>query len=651
MSGATTGQSSSSQEQHEFQADVARLLHLMVHSIYSDREIFLRELISNAADACEKLRYEALSDSQLLPEGHRFSITIASDKTAKTLSITDNGIGMNREELIASLGSIASSGTRAFMEKFNKPAAAEDQETEGGAANALNLIGQFGIGFYSSFIAASSVDVLTRRAGDEQCWRWTSQGTGQYTIEPVDDPGFAGPGTKIILHLRDDAVEFLESFRLESIIRKYSRSITVPVSLTAEREDAKEVADGKAIWTKPKSEISTEEYNDFYREIARSFDEPELVVHWRAEGRYEYTVLAFIPGAKPFDLFDPERKDHSRLYVKRVLISDDINLLPGWLRFVRLVVDAPDIDLNVSREIIQQTPALEAIRKAIVNRLISELSRLASNDSEKFAKIWKNFGAVIKEGLYEDATRRDQLYDICRFATTAHPDGMRSLKDYVSTLRENQTAIFYIAGENAEQLKYSPHLEGFRNRGVEVLLLSDPVDSFWVSNALGYDGKPFKSVTQGDYDLSAIPLAGPENQDAPAMADESALAVLISFMKQTLGDAASDVRASNRLAESPACLIAADNALDRRLEKILSEHGQLQTASRPVLEINPSHPFIAALAAGVSLPASKQSVEDSIWLLFDEARMMDGEKPLDGLAFRQRLFRVLSRSVEAGASA
>jgi molecular chaperone HtpG len=631
-------------EQHVFQADVARLLHLMVHSIYSDREIFLRELISNAADACEKLRYEAIAHPDLLKHDSAFEINIQLDRTSKTLVVSDNGIGMNRLELIASLGSIASSGTRAFIEKMQKPKPEEDREIEGGGEADARLIGQFGIGFYSAFIVAEHVVVETRRAGESEAWRWTSQGKGEYEIEALDQFSAGESGSRIILHLRDDATEFLESYRIESMVRKNSQAVTIPIFIQDEPgKEVRQIASGKAIWTRPRSEIEESEYVSFYHEISRQFDEPALTIHWRAEGRYEYTVLAFVPGSKPFDLFEPDRKDHSRLYVRRVLISEDCGMLPGWLRFVRLVVDAPDIPLNVSRELIQKSPIFAAIQKAVTGRIVQELSKLSLNDPEKFASIWTNFGQVIKEGLYEDAERRDQLYEICRFTTTQDSSGARTLKDYVAALRPNQTSIYYIAGSDAARLAASPQLEGFKKRGIEVLILSDPVDSFWVSNAIGYDGKSFKSVTQGDAGIEAIPLLDGETQ-AEKQEVSPAQATFFAFMKQTLADAVADVRPTTRLDESPACLVASDHGLDRRLERILAEHGRVKEISKPVLEVNPDHGLIRKLADGFDERSDKSATEDAVWLIYDEARLVDGELPADVQAFRRRLFRLLDQT-------
>jgi molecular chaperone HtpG len=631
-------------EPHAFQADVARLLHLMVHSIYSEREIFLRELISNAADACEKLRYEALAHPDLTADGAPFAISLILDKEAGTLTVADNGIGMSKVDLVEALGTIASSGTRAFLDRLGRKEEGEDREEEGGkGGGTADLIGQFGIGFYSAFMVADHVVVETRRAGAPEAWRWSSDGKGTYEIAPLPLEAAPTRGTRVILHLNAESKDYADTWRVEKIVREHSGAIAVPIELRDSTEaEAKKLTDGAAVWAKPKSAITEAEYTDFYHGLSGQFDEPALTVHWRAEGRHEYTVLAFVPGARPFDLFDPERKARTKLYVRRVLISQDSDLLPGWLRFVRLVVDSGDLPLNVSREMIQASPVFAAIKRGIVNRLLQELTKFAEHDAEKFGKVWENFGAVLKEGLYEDPERRDQLFKLARFTTTKHSDGTRTLAQYVADLRPNQTAIYYMTGDEAKRLAASPQLEGYRTRGVEVLLLSDPVDAFWVQTALGYEGKPFKSVTQGTADLKLVPVA--EGEEAPSADTSPEVATLLAFFKQTLGDSVEDVRASDRLSESPACLVAPENGPDRRLEKILAQHGRLDTVSKPVLEVNPHHALITGLARRFKDEADKALVEDAAWLLHDEARLMDGDTLENPAAFAARLTRVLARA-------
>ena len=625
---------------HAFQADVARLLHLMVHSVYSERDIFLRELISNAADACEKLRYEAVSDPSLVQDGRAFGITVALDKDAKTLSVSDNGIGMSEADLVSALGTIASSGTRAFLDRMMGTGEAEKPQVSN------DLIGQFGIGFYSAFMVADHVVVDTRRAGAETAHRWTSDGKGSYAISALDLDAAPVRGTRVVLHFNAESESYLEPHTVERIVREHSGAVAVPIDiLETPGDEPRSISEGMALWTKPKSEVTAEQYKEFYQTLGQ-FDEPALTVHWRAEGRTEYTVLAFVPSSRPFDLFDPQRKGKAKLYVRRVLISSDAEILPNWLRFVRLVVDSADLPLNVSRELIQESAIFAAIKKGVTNRIVQELVKLADNDKEAYEKVWDTFGGVLKEGLYEDPERRDTIYKLARFPSSTHPDGKRTLAGYVAGLKTNQTAIYYALGEDLKRLQASPQLEGFRARGVEVLLLPDPIDAFWVGSAAGFDGKPFKSISQGSADIKDIPLE--DGKEQPSTEATPAQASLYALMKQTLGDAVEDVRASDRLSESPACLVATDRGLDLRLERMLAEHGQLGgKASRPVLEVNPGHPLIAALGGHVEA-ADRSAFDDIVWLLLEEARLMEGEKPADAIGFSARLTRILTKAASQG---
>jgi molecular chaperone HtpG len=613
-----------------FEADVAKLLHLMVHSIYSDRDIFLRELISNAADACEKLRYEGLADPSLLSDGQPPRITVTLDTDNRRLVVEDNGIGMTEAELAEALGTIARSGTKAFMERV---AAAKDAEGS-------QLIGQFGVGFYSAFMVADRIDVVSRRAGTAAAAQWSSDGQGAYTIQAVDVAEAPARGTRVTLHLKDDATSYTESHTVERTIKAQSGHVPVAIYLK-DKPDAepKPIADGAALWTKPKASITPEEYADFYRSSAGQYDAPALTVHYRAEGLHEYSVLAFIPESKPFDLFDPDRAGRMKLYVRRVFITDEAQILPRYLRFVRGLVDSDDVPLNVSREMIQESPVLAAIKKGVTNRLLSELDKLSSSDGERYLKIWDNFGSVLKEGLYEDYSRRDALLGLARFKTTTSAGEWRSLKDYGAGLKENQTAVYYAIGSDLDRLATSPQLEGFRARGVEVLLLTDQIDSFWVTAGADYEGKPFKSVTQGMSDLSAIPLLDGQTQTGAASEDVTGF---IGFVKTTLGDAVADVRASERLTQSAVCLVAPEHGMDRQLEKLLAGAGQLSAAAKPILEINPSHPLIAKLSAlGEGDLALR---EDAAHLLLDEARIADGELPIDAPSFSARMARMIGRA-------
>ena len=621
-------------ETRAFEADVSKLLHMMVHSVYSDRDVFLRELISNAADACERLRYETIASPALLGSDSTFRITLAIDADKKRLTVEDNGIGMSRDELVQALGTIAHSGTRAFLEKF------EASQNNGASTT---LIGEFGVGFYSAFMVADKIDVISRRAGSEDAWQWSSDGKGTYSVAPIALADAPSRGTRVVLHLMQDAASYAERFTLERVVRDQSGHVPVPIAIVEKLgAEPVEVSDGAALWTKPRSEISTADYTDFYRSIAGQFDEPALTVHFHAEGRNEYTALAFVPGSRPFDLFDPHRKGRIKLYVKRVFITDDTDVLPRYLRFVRGLVDSADLPLNVSREMIQESPILSAIQKGVTSRVLGELEKLAASAPEAYAEIWDNFGGVLKEGIYEDFERRDALLALSRFKTTASVNEWRSLKDYVGSLKQNQTAIYYIAGDDIARLETSPHLEGFRARGVEVLFLTDPVDSFWVASGTSFDAKPFKSITQGTADLGLIALLEPNSQSFPEI--DKSVTVFLAFIKTELGDVVSDVRPSDRLMDSAVCLVAPERGPDRQLEKLLAGTGRLKAAAKPVLEVNPHHRLIKALAAlGDDDRSFKQDVAH---LLFDEARILEGDRPENPGKFSDRLAHVLKRSLQ-----
>jgi molecular chaperone HtpG len=622
-------------ESRVFEADVAKLLHLMVHSVYSDKSVFLRELISNAADACEKLRYEAIANPALLGDDPKPRITLAVDPDSGTLTVEDNGIGMSRDEMVEALGTIARSGTRAFLERVEAA-----KGTDG-----ATLIGQFGIGFYSVFMVADRVDVFSRRAGSEEACLWSSDGKGTFTVAPVPLAAAPARGTRVVLHLMEDAKSYTERFTLERIVKEQSGHVPVPIVIV-EKPGAEpaEVADGAALWTKPKSEITAADYTDFYRSLTGQFDEPALTVHFRAEGRHEYSALIFVPGSRPFDLFDADRKGRVKLYVKRVFITDEAEILPRYLRFARGVVDSSDLPLNVSREMIQESPILAAIKKGVTSRVLADLEKLAEKEPESYDKIWDLFGTVLKEGLYEDFERRDALLALARFKTTASAGAWRGLKDYVAALKENQTAIYYLAGDDVARLENSPHLEGFRARGVEVLYLADPVDSFWVTSAPSFEGKPFKSVTQGAADLALIPRLDAKDDAAPA--SDQMITDFLAFTKTVLGDAVADVRVSDRLTDSAVCLVAAEHGPDRQLERLLAGAGRISSAAKPILEVNPRHQLIVALA-GLN-DDQRAFKEDAAHLLFDEARVLDGERPADARGFSDRLARVLERGLRTG---
>jgi molecular chaperone HtpG len=620
-----------------FEADVAKLLHIMVHSVYSQKEVFLRELISNAADACERLRYEAIATPSLLGDDPSPRITISVDAEKRQIAVEDNGVGMSRDEMVEALGTIARSGTKAFLDRIQ----------EGKDREEASFIGQFGVGFYSAFMVADRVDVISHRAGTEEAFRWSSDGKGTFSISAVPLADAPARGTCVVLHLMEDASSFTQRYTLERIVKAQSGHVPVPISIIEKPGAApSQIADGAALWTKPKSEISAADYTDFYRSVAGQFDEPALTVHYRAEGRQEYTTLAFIPGSRPLDLFDPDRKGRIKLYVRRVFITDDADIFPRYLRFVRGLVDSADLPLNISREMIQESPMLTAIGKGVTSRMLSEMERLAEKEPEAYAKIWENFGAVLKEGIYDDFERRDVLLPLARFKTTASGSSWRSLKEYISSLKQNQTAIYYLTGDDIARLEASPHVEGFRARGVEVLLLADPIDSFWMMSGASFEGKPFKSVTQGSADLALIPLLDPKHEPAPA-ADHDVTS-FIAFIKDTLGEAVSDVRPSDRLTDSVACLVAPEAGPDRQLAKLLAGAGRLMAGAKPILEVNSRHDIV--LAAARLGDADEEFKRDMAHFLLDETRVLEGDRPADAKQFSNRLARLIRRGLAAKAN-
>ncbi len=615
-------------ETREFQAEVAKLLDIVVHSLYSNREIFLRELISNASDACDKLRYAALTAPKLLEDGSsEFAIHLAVDKTAKTLTITDNGIGMSRDELIANLGTIAKSGTSDFVKSLS-----------GDKRKDVSLIGQFGVGFYSSFMVADKVEVTSRKAGEAQGWIWSSDGKGAFTVAEQPD---TARGAKIVLHLKADAEEFLEPARLREIVKTYSDHIALPVILdpsTDEKDATPETLNAaSALWKRPKSEITPEQYKEFYHHVGHAFDEPWHTLHYRAEGAIEYTALLYIPSQKPFDLFHPERKGHVKLYVNRVFISDALEgLMPQYLRFIHGVVDSSDLPLNVSREMLQENPTLRKIQNGVVKRLLKDLKERASN-TEEYANFWGVFGAVLKEGLYEDFQNRDDLLDLVRFKSTAN-DGLVSLKDYVGRMKDGQDAIYYITGDNAANLKGSPQLEGFLAKGIEVLLLTDPIDEFWVPTVGQFEKKSFKSVAEAGADLSSI---GDTTKKEETEAAAESVKGLVEKLKATLGSDVADVRASTRLTGSPACLVADAGGMSLHLARMLQQHGDgPKMAARKVLEVNPAHALIKRLDT-----LDGDAFADGARLLLDQARIVEGEAIPDPIAFARRLSAVMERGL------
>jgi molecular chaperone HtpG len=602
-------------ERHEFGAEVGRLLDLVVHALYSEREIFLRELVANAADAVDRRRFEALTDAALgMPAEAK--VRIVPDKDARTLTISDPGIGMSKAELAQHLGTIARSGTLAFASSLADAPAGEKP----------SLIGQFGVGFYSAFMVASRVEVTSRRAGADDAWAWASDGRGEYTLAPA---AREEAGTDIVLHMKADAEEFLEPFRLQAIIRKWADHITIPI--TVARDGADEPAnEGTALWRKPKAEVTEEQYAEFYRHVAHAFDQPWATLHWRAEGMLDFSALLFIPGMKPFQAVEDVRESRVRLHVRRMFITDQAGLMPPWLRFVQGVVDTEDLPLNVSREMLQATPVLARIRKAVTNRVLSELKAKAK-DAEGYAAFWENFGPVLKEGVWEDAEHRKDIAGLLRFRSSA-VEGWTSLADYVARMKDGQEAIYVLVGEDAAALATSPQLEGFRAKGVEVLLLSDGIDAFWPERLDRFEDKPIRSVTQGSVDLSKVAGDAPDGEAAD-------VTLLLGLLKDALKDDVSEVRATDRLVESAVVLAAPQYGPDLQMQRMLRRAGRPIGGQLPVLEVNPRHALIRRLAEGA---ATDTALAETAGLLLDLARVQDGDAPRDPASFARRVAAALA---------
>ena len=624
-------------EKFAFQAEVGKLLDIVARSLYSHKEIFLRELISNASDACDKLRYAALTQPDLagLKDGSGFKVVLSTNDKASTLSIADNGIGMNRDDLTGLLGTIARSGAQAFIDQMS-----DDSQKD---ASLVGLIGQFGVGFYSAFMVAGKVEVLTRKAGEDQAWSWVSDGKGEYTIDEAERDGH---GTTVILHLAKKEKEFLDPSRLSHIVKSYSDHVGIPIVFS---KDGKEetLNTASALWARDKKNITEDQYKEFYHHVSHSFDEPWMTLHNRVEGVISYINLLYIPSIAPFDLFDPARKNAVKLYVNKVFITDNCEgLLPPYLRFLRGVVDSEDLSLNVSREMLQHDPKLAKIRSGLVKRVLAALKKKAEKEPEEYAKFWDAFGGVLKEGIYDDPVNRDRILEASRFHSTAG-DQTVSLASYVEDMKEGQEAIYYITGTDLEVIKESPQLEGFRARGVQVLLLADPVDEFWLDAVGTYKEKPFKSVTRGGADLDKV--AAPEKdkkKDDDDKADATAMDNLVAAFKLALGESVKDVCVSSRLTESPVCLVAGEGDMDMNMERLLKRHKQLTAAMPRVLEINPDHSLIRRLADLVAKGnGGGDTLADAAFLLLDQARIVEGEPIPDPAAFSRRMASVMEGGI------
>jgi molecular chaperone HtpG len=603
-----------------FQAEVKQLLHLMIHSLYSHKEIFLRELASNAADAADKLRFEALNDAALYENDPDLKIWIRADKAARTLTLRDNGIGMSRQEVIEHIGTIAKSGTKEFFGKLTG-----DQQKD------AQLIGQFGVGFYSSFIVADKVTLTTRRAGltQEHGVRWESEGAGEYSLETVEK---AGRGTEITLHLKDDESEFLEEWRLKSVVRQYSDHIPIPIVFVNDKGEEETVNKANALWSRAKSEITEEEYKAFYKHVGHDYEDPMAWTHARVEGRQDYTLLLYVPAHPPFDLWDREAKAGVKLYVRRVFIMEDARrLMPSYLRFMRGVIDAADLPLNVSREILQQTKDMEMIRAGCVKKALDLISDIAENRAEDYAKLWESFGQVLKEGVGEDFANKERIAKLLRFRTTASVGETVSFADYVGRMKEGQDKIYYLTADTLAAAQSSPHLEVFKKKGIEVLLLTDRVDEWLASNLFEFEGKPLASVAKGDLDLSAIKSEASEKAEDEQPKAEEAKA-LVERIGAALKERVQEVRVSSRLVDSPACLVAGEHDISTHLARMLKAMGQEAPQNKPILEINVGHPLVKRLEA-----EQEGRFDDLAGLLLDQAVLLDGGQLNDPASFVKRM--------------
>lgn len=636
-------------DQQSFSADVSRLLDIVAHALYTNHDVFLRELISNSADACDRLRYEAIKDPELTSDNPNFRICTYKDTTARTMTVVDNGIGMTKEELIENLGTIAKSGTAALMKQM-------EDAPEG--ADKLKLIGQFGVGFYAGYMVAHKIEVVSQKAGSDEIWCWESDGKSGFTITEATDIQKARldgkRGTAITLQIKDEACDFLLDEKITRTVKEYSDHINVPIflgapKLVAQDKDATPINEANALWMTSKSDITNEQYTAFYHNIAGGFDEPAMTSHWRAEGKIEFTGLLFTPTMRPWDLYDPTRRHFVKLYVRRVFITDELeNLVYPWLRFLRGVIDSEDLPLNISRESLQHNPIIEKIKNAIARKVLSDLDKLSRNDPPAFATLWGQFGPTIKEGLYDAVEHRNPLLKVCRFYSTHDENDVRcSLEEYKDRMQPNQDKIYYISGENLENIKNSPQLEGFKSRGIEVLLLTDTIDDFWLQNVLDYKDVPFQSITKGDVDFSKFETSkgdgtDTENETQPEQPQNTGMDALIDQLNAILKTQVHNVRRSNRLTESPVCLIAPDNAVDMHMERVLKVHQKYDSQTKPVLEINPNHALIKKLS---KLVESNGDITDAGWMLLDQAKIIQGQPIDDPTKFAQRLSNYMSKAI------
>jgi len=621
----------STPEIRKFDAEVGKVLNLMINSLYTNKDIFLRELISNASDACDKLRYDAISNPDLL-KNPDLKITITADEDNKKLTIADNGIGMTKQELIENLGTIARSGTQRYLEQLS-----------GDASKDVGLIGQFGVGFYSSFMVAEEVTVRSRKAGEKETWVWCSRGEGEFSIEKSEDELLCG--TEITLKLKSGEEIYLDRFRIQHIINTYSDHISIPIEFN-DKGTIEKINSSSALWMKPKSEISEDTYNEFYRKIAAAGDKPWLIMHNKNEGTVEYTNLLFIPSSKTFDLFHPDRRRRIKLYIKRVFINDEnIDIIPQYLRFLRGVVDSEDLPLNISRETLQHNRVLEKIKKSIVKRVLGELDKKLKNDRESYVEFWNNFGPVMKEGLCEVMENNDDLLNICLFKSLKK-NKLITLGEYIEDMQKNQEAIYYISGDDENKLKSHPQIEGFITKNIDVLLFTDTVDDFWVNVLSQYQGKAIKSVTRADINLDNIGEDSDSKKTKDKSQDESAeTSELTEYFKKTLGDLVKDVRISQKLNESAACLVVEEGSMDMRMERFLRDQKQLNSASAKILEINKDHKIIKSIAHKLKEAKAGDETDRLVRIIFDQACIIEGETISDSAGFVKRINDIIIGSL------
>ena len=616
---------------HQFEADTGKILDIVIHSLYSNKEIFLRELVSNSSDAIDKLRYLSATDKKLSDLAENFAITISVDKKAKQLVISDNGIGMSEEDLTQSLGTIARSGTKSFLDAMS--AAKSDEKNKD-----VSLIGQFGVGFYSAFMVADKVELLTKKAGTDDAFLWSSDGKTGYEIEASEKPEH---GTVITLHLKKDAKDYLDQMRLGHVIKTYADHISYPVNFL-DGDEVSQLNSGSALWTRSKSDISQDEYNAFFSDMGAGFGEPLLTLHNVSEGAVNFTNLLCIPQMRPYDLFDPARKPKVKLYINRVFITEDCDaFIPAWLRFVRGVIDTSDIDLNVSRELLQHNKTLDRIGKAIVRRILSELKKMHDKKPEDYDALWSQFGIVLKEGMYEDSDNREKLLAISRFASSTQ-EGMTGLAGYVERMKDGQDAIYYLSSESRSQAELSPHLEGFKARGLEVLYFTDPVDEFWLPLIGEFEGKSFVSITKGQVDIDQFA----KETDSEEPTDTPDVEALLSSMKETLGAAVADIRISKTLTDSPACLVADEGGMDLQMQRLMKAHDPNFQDQPRILEVNPNHDLVKSLNKLVQDGAEPEVVSDASFMMFEQSLILEGKPPQDVAVFSQRMTRLMTRGLK-----